>query len=158
MKNKKHVFIDMDGTITSFENDRGKVVTRVDEFTKKFFITREPLWDMIFNIKLLFPKDEWEYHILSNSPSPECTEGKNIWLDKYFDIEKENRHFIEYNKEYTRPKSNVIVDWCFENDVELKDVAFIDDTYENLKQVETLNIDSWHPSKVLCKSRNIRFK
>lgn len=111
---------------------------------------------MIDYITELFPNSEWEYHILSNSPSPECTEGKNIWLDRYFPVKKENRHFIEYNKEYMKPKCNFIVDWCFEHDVELKDVAFIDDTYQNLKEVETLNIESWHPSKVLCKGRNLR--
>lgn len=153
--NKKHLFIDMDGTLTVFENNRGKVKTRIDEFTGEFFETRTPCLPMIDAIKNTFDANEWEYHILSNSPSKECTEGKNRWLDMYFPIKQENRHFLEYDVErrYIKPKSNAILDYCFENDIELKDVLFIDDDYKNLVDVETLNVESWHPTKVLYKKK-----
>ena len=152
---KKHLFIDMDGTLTVFENDRGKIKTRVEEFTEEFFETRTPCSPMIDAIKNTFDANEWEYHILSNSPSKEATAGKNKWLDMYFPVKRENRHFLEYDAErkYVKPKSNAIVDYCFENDVELKDVVFIDDEYKNLVDVETLCVESWHPTKVLCKKR-----
>ena len=151
---KKHLFIDMDGTITVFENDRGKIKTNLDEFTEKFFKTRKPCDIMILAIENVFDKSEWEYHILSNSPSKECTKGKNEWLDRYFPIKLEYRHFLEGDKNGCRElKSNAIVDWCFEHDVELKDVAFVDDEYKNLVDVECIHVASWHPSKVLCKSK-----
>lgn len=151
---KKHLFIDMDGTLTVFENDRGKIKTRIDEFTREFFETRTPCVPMIDAIKNIFDENEWEYHILSNSPNKESTAGKNKWLDMYFQIKRENRHFLERdNNGYIKPKSNAIVDYCFEHDVELKDVVFIDDEYKNLVDVETLCIESWHPTKVLCKKR-----
>ena len=149
---KKHVFIDMDGTLTVFENDRGKIITRENEFTEKFFETRKPCDIMIVAIMNLFDTNAWEYHILSNSPNKESTKGKNKWLDIYFPVKSEYRHFLEGDNQGKREsKSNAIINWCFENDVELKDVAFIDDDYSNLVDVETIRVDSYHPSKVLYK-------
>ena len=151
---KKHLFIDMDGTLTVFENDRGKIRTTESEFTEKFFETRTPCTPMIDAIKNVFDVNEWEYHILSNSPNKESTRGKHTWLDNNFPIQYEYRHILEYNeKGYRKPKCNAILDWCFEHDVELKDVAFVDDEYVNLRDVECIHIDAWHPTKVLCKKR-----
>lgn len=149
----KHLFIDMDGVLSCFDNDRGKVITDVSEFTKEFFATRLPVWDMIYNIKVLFPETEYVYHILSSSPNKESTEGKNLFLDKYFPIPYKNRHFIEWNPNKKQCKSNFIVDYIFENDIKIENVAFIDDDYNNLVDVETLNVECYHPSKVLTMGR-----
>lgn len=149
----KHLFIDMDGVLSCFDNDRGKVITDVSEFTKEFFATRLPVWDMIYNIRVLFPETEYVYHVLSNSPNKESTEGKNLFLDKYFPIPYENRHFIEWSPDKKQCKSNFIVDYIFENDIKIENVAFIDDDYNNLVDVETLNVDCYHPSKVLTMGR-----
>ena len=113
----KHLFIDMDGVLSCFDNTRGKVITDVSEFTKEFFATRLPVWDMICNIRVLFPETEYVYHVLSNSPNKESTEGKNLFLDKYFPVAYENRHFIEWNPDKKQCKSNFIVDYIFENDI-----------------------------------------
>ena len=152
MENKRHVFIDMDGTLTSFENEFGKVDITPDRFTKEFFETRKPCWAMIETIHELFNENEWEYHILSNSPNSESTLGKNIWLNKYFWVDKDNRHFLEANGNgYRQPKVNVIVDYCFEHDIPLRDVVFVDDEIKNLIDCEKVSIESWHTSKVLSK-------
>lgn len=151
---KKHLFIDMDGTLTVFENNRGKIKTTESEFTEEFFETRTPCTPMIDAIKNIFDANEWEYHILSNSPNKACTRGKNKWLDEYFPVKHDNRHFLERdNNGYVKPKCNAILDYCFENDIELKDVAFIDDEYLNLVDVECINVEVWHPTKVLCKKK-----
>lgn len=149
----KHLFIDMDGVLSCFDNTRGKVRTDLSEFTKEFFASREPVWDMIFNIKVLFPPEKYVYHVLSNSPNKESTLGKNLFLDEYFPIPNEYRHFIEWRPENPGCKSNFIVDYIFENDIKIENVAFIDDDYNNLVDVETLNVDCYHPSKVLTLGR-----
>ena len=158
MENKKHLFIDMDGTLTCFESERGKIRVRSEEFTEEFFRTREPLIDMIRNIIVLFPQEEYEYHILSNCPNMESYVGKNAWLDQYFNVDKKNRHFLLRQNGRIYSKSNFIVDYCFENDINTYDCVIIDDTLQNLIDCETISIDAWHPSKVLCKGRKLRGK
>lgn len=155
---KKHLFIDMDGTITCFENERGRVVTRNEEFTEEFFRTREPLVDMIRNIMVLFPEEEYEYHILSNCPNISSCIGKNAWLDEHFRVKNENRHFLFPRNGGFYSKSNFIVDYCFENNISTYDCVIIDDTIQNLIDCETISVSAWHPSKVLCKGRKLRGK
>ena len=142
---RKHVFIDMDGTITSFGSDLGKIIMKDEEFTGDFFATREPCWVMIDSILEVFDSKEWEYHILSKSPNEDCTRGKNEWLDINFPVKRDNRHFIAPDED----KCTFIVDYCFENDINIYDCALVDDLHQNLIDCEKIHVDSWHPSKVL---------
>ena len=149
----KHVFIDMDGVLSCFDNTRGKIKTEVSEFTKDFFASRLPVYDMIYNIRILFSEREYVYHVLSNSPNKESTEGKNLFLDKYFPIPYENRHFIEWRPDVKQAKSSFILNYIQEHNIDIENVAFIDDDYNNLIDVESIDADCYHPSKVLTLGR-----
>ena len=84
-KNKNiSLFIDMDGTIADYELKY-----------PIYYKNSRPLLDRINLLKeLLNIYTNVEVYILSASATKKGLEEKNYWLDKYFNIKKENRIII----------------------------------------------------------------
>ena len=68
---------------------------------------------------------------------------KYRWLSKHYpSIKMENVFFICS----TLLKPEVIIECCKHYEIDIKDVAFVDDRIDVLRKAESLGIKSYHPS------------
>ena len=68
---------------------------------------------------------------------------KYKWLSKHYpNIKRENVFFICS----TLLKPEVIIEYCKHYNIDIKQVAFVDDRIDVLRKAETLGIYSYHPS------------
>lgn len=140
----KHLFIDMDGVIADYVNILTNKAIINDYNTPGIFLNKLPCKTMINGITNLFDKDYYVYHILSASPTEMGIAEKEIWLDKYFNID--NRHFVAYPDE---SKADFIVNWCSLNNVNITDCYLIDDAQRHLKEFELIGGNPIHPIHIL---------
>lgn len=145
---RKHVFIDMDGTIVEIIGVDGKVSVK-DFRIPGFFNRNRPNTYFMSCLKKVFPESEYEYHILSASPTQMGIIEKDKWLDKYFAIDDANRHFIFWKLE---KKNKFILKWCIKNGVQPEDCILVDDELQNLIECEWFGIVARHTSWVMCES------
>ena len=89
-----------------------------------------------------------------------CQSAKNILLSHYWcEKEKEDKHkwidkFYPKVKERLLPKfpsskAQAILQYCDENNIDLKDVIFVDDSFSILREAEKYGINSYHISSFL---------
>ena len=129
----KYLFIDMDGTIADYWHKSGKC--DIKEFDKGMFITKRPVKIVIDAIKTLFPERDYMYLIISIVPHEDGIVEKNDWLDKYFNIEKDRRVFLQFPNS---DKVYYIYKWCEVNNIKPEDVIFIDDHHDVLKKTRRM--------------------
>ena len=68
---------------------------------------------------------------------------KYPWLKEHYpNIKRENIYFISS----TMLKPDVIIEWCKHFNVNLSDVAFVDDRLDVLRRAEEMGITAYHPS------------
>jgi FMN phosphatase YigB (HAD superfamily) len=140
--NNKHVFIDMDGTITTFTGPNTKVYLTEEELnTPGLFYNKLPLTSLMTELINYF--DNSTLYILSASPSDHGIDEKNKWLDKYFPLPKENRYFVRYQQQ---DKVEKLIELITDLDIPKEDVILIDDDHKILFKAESLGIQVFHPS------------
>ena len=138
----KIVFIDMDGTICEFYDNKDRI--HMTEFPDGFFLNKVPLKSMINGINTFFNSD-YTRIILTACPNEEAKKEKNIWLDKNFNID--NRIILLYPN---TDKSQAIFNFIKLNKIDPSNIYIIDDDLRILNSCEKLGIHCIHPSHILA--------
>ena len=93
--------------------------------------------------KIISQLDSNKIFILGTVVTNNEVNQKYIWLEKNFpEFKKENIIFISS----TMLKPEVILEFTKKYNINLKDVAFIDDRMDVIRKAEELGITSYHPS------------
>ncbi len=145
----KYVFFDVDGTLSEYRYNDAIYSGRDPELgcqTLKnllfddLFANARPLKTMQNIISKL---DSDKVLILGTIVTNNEIEQKYPWLKKHYpNIKRENIYFISS----TMLKPDVIIEWCQHFNVNLSDVAFVDDRLDVLRRAEAMGITSYHPS------------
>lgn len=69
---------------------------------------------------------------------------KHIWLNKYYPMIKERLLVYQDNS-----KDDIIIKYCKEHNIDLKDVVFVDDVLRFLREAERKGIKSYHINSFL---------
>lgn len=144
----KYVFFDIDGTLAAYRfNDHvsdplgtsnGMSILEIED---GIFFKRKP---SLLMQKVLLENEAKENIALSYCLNEKERSDKNLWLDKYYPMIKK-RFLIDLDKN----KARTILDYCHDNNILLKDVIFVDDVLDYLKEAERLGIKSYHISSFL---------
>ncbi len=144
----KYVFFDIDGTLAAYRfNDHvsdplgtsnGMSILEIEA---GIFFKRKP---SLLMQKVLLENEAKENIALSYCLNEKERSDKNLWLDKYYPMIKK-RFLIDLDKN----KARTILDYCHDNNILLKDVIFVDDVLDYLKEAERLGIKSYHISSFL---------
>ncbi len=145
----KYIFFDFDGTLCEyraygriycgFENEIG-YRTLGDLLYGDEVLKARPLKNMQ---EFISKRDINKNFVLGAITTSHEAEQKIEWLKINFpNIKKENIIFIKS----TMLKPEVIAQWCRHFNIDLKDVAFVDDRIEVLRKAELMGISSYHPS------------
>ena len=141
----KHLLIDMDGTIAAYSSKSGKI--NISEFGIGFFIDKQPVRAVLKAIYDEFPDSEYDYIIVSHSPSIEANIEKSMWLMKYFEKELKDIYYVSYPDESKVDYINELIE---RNKWDRNKVFLIDDDHSILRDVEKrCNIQVYHPSYIL---------
>ncbi len=145
----KYVFFDVDGTLSEYRykdvlyggrNLELGCQSLEDLLFGDLFYKARPLKTMQRVIENL---DSNRIFILGAATTNNEIEQKYLWLkENYPNIKKENIFFISS----TMLKPEVIVEYCKHYNVNLQDVAFVDDRLDVLRKAEEMGITAYHPS------------
>lgn len=144
----KYVFWDIDGTLAAYRfnghvgdpegTDNGMSLKEIDEGV---FLKRKPSLLMQKVLKDCKPKNNI---IMGYCQNQKEIEDKHIWLDKYYPMIKERMLvFQDFSK------AECIISYCRNENIDLKDVVYIDDVIKYLREAERKGIESWHISSFL---------
>ena len=144
----KYVFFDIDGTLAAYRfNDHvsdplgssnGMSILEIED---GIFFKRKP---SLLMQKVLLENEAKENIALSYCLNEKERSDKNLWLDKYYPMIKK-RFLIDLDKN----KARTILDYCHDNNILLKNVIFVDDVLDYLREAERLGIKSYHISSFL---------
>ena len=144
----KYVFFDIDGTLAAYRfNDHvsdplgtsnGMSILEIED---GIFFKRKP---SLLMQKVLLENEAKENIALSYCLNEKERTDKNLWLDKYYPMIKK-RFLIDLDKN----KARTILDYCHDNNILLKNVIFVDDVLDYLREAERLGIKSYHISSFL---------
>lgn len=148
LKNK-YVFFDVDGTLSEYRYKDRLYAGGCSElgcqsledllFSDLFYKAR-PLKTMQ---KIIEKLDSNKIFILGTVTTNNEIDQKYKWLkENYPNIKRENIFFISS----TMLKPEVIMEYCKHENVDLKNVAFVDDRIDVLRKAESLGINAYHPS------------
>lgn len=145
----KYVFLDVDGTLSEYRyKDKlyGGLCLEYgcqsleDLLFNDLYYKARPLKTMQ---KVIDNLDANKVFILGTVTTNNEIDQKYKWLEKYYSsIKKENMFFISS----TMLKPELIIEYCKHYNLDIKDVAFVDDRIDVLRKAETLGIESYHPS------------
>ena len=145
----KYVFLDVDGTLSEYRyKDKlyGGLCLEYgcqsleDLLFNDLYYKARPLKTMQ---KVIDNLDANKVFILGTVTTNNEIDQKYKWLEKYYSsIKRENMFFISS----TMLKPELIIEYCKHYNLDIKDVAFVDDRIDVLRKAETLGIESYHPS------------
>ena len=145
----KYVFLDVDGTLSEYRyKDKlyGGLCLEYgcqsleDLLFNDLYYKARPLKTMQ---KVIDNLDANKVFILGTVTTNNEIDQKYKWLEKYYSsIKKENMFFISS----TMLKPELIIEYCKHYNLDIKNVAFVDDRLDVLRKAETLGIESYHPS------------
>lgn len=148
----KYVFFDVDGTLSEYRHRNqiyaGKCPelgcqTLNDFLFSDLFLKSRPLKTMQNIISEL---DSDKIFILGTVVCNNEVKQKYIWLERYYpNFKKENIIFISS----TMLKPDVILEYSKQYNINLNDIAFVDDRLDVLRKAEELGITSYHPSSFM---------
>lgn len=137
----QNIFIDIDGTIGAFKQLPLDEFNCIDFMNGEYFRFIKPVWPVIFKLTGLYSK----LHILSAAPDNICQKHKNEWLDKFLNINYNDRYFIG-NKKY---KSVMLRNIMKMKKLKPQDVTVIDDDHNVLLAYQEIGINAVHISEFL---------
>lgn len=112
MENQIRMFVDMDGTLTVFNQEKNIDVL----FEKNYFLNQEPMQNMVEAIaKIASANMGIDVYVLTACLNSKYAKAeKNLWLDKYLPmIDQKHRIFCDYGTEKSRfiknPKNNDVL-------------------------------------------------
>lgn len=145
----KYVFFDVDGTLSEY---RYKDILYGGKCSE---LGCQSLEDLLFNDlfykarplktmqRLIEKLDSDKIFVLGTVTTNNEIEQKYLWLkENYPNIKRENIFFICS----TMLKPEVIMECCKHYNIDIKDVAFVDDRLDVLRKAEELGIIAYHPS------------
>lgn len=139
----KHVFVDMDGVLTTFGSENGTVT--IGNWNRDgLFLNRKPVTQMIELLFEMYREDT--LYILSAAPHQKAIMEKHAWLNIHFPIPLENRIFVGHPQ---ADKGKVLHEWSKANMIDPKDIILIDDTHKFLFSAESYGFKVYHPSTIL---------
>lgn len=143
----KYVFWDIDGTLAAYRfnnhvsdpdgTDNGMSLKEIEQGV---FLNRKPsilMQNVIKNSKIE------KNIVIGQCQNQKEMNDKMLWLDKYYPMIKE-RILI-----YDMSKADHIINYCKSNNINLKDVVYVDDVISFLREAERKNIKSYHISSFL---------
>jgi predicted kinase/histidinol phosphatase-like enzyme len=139
----EHIFIDMDGVIAA-QTNLPIVDGCIDFVNGEIHKWQEPVMPMIEKLLLL---QKWGYklYILSAIANSVCLDDKNEWLDKNFNIAKENRYFVNQG----RHKAEMLDNVRRKLKLDKSQVVLIEDLHSTLQKVEERGMKPMHVSEFL---------
>lgn len=144
----KYIFWDIDGTLAPFRfNDHVSdpmgthFAMSLQEIEEGCFRYRRPSKHMQRVLETCKAK---KHLILGHCHEQKEIEDKHGWLDEYFPYIKERFLVADEVEKY-----QVILEYCEENHILLKNVLFVDDSHGILKQAEKHGIKAYHISSFL---------
>ena len=145
----KYVFFDVDGTLSEYRYNYKLYGGGCPE------LGCQSLEDLLFNDlyynarplktmqRIINELDSNKIFILGAITTNTEINQKYRWLSKHYpSIKMENVFFICS----TLLKPEVIIECCKHYEIDIKDVAFVDDRIDVLRKAESLGIKSYHPS------------
>jgi predicted kinase len=139
----KNLFIDMDGIIAALST-LPIINGEIDFVNTKVHLYLKPVKVVIDKLLDLQNKG-YNLYILSAIPNSFSYNEKNEWLDKYFDIPKENRFFVNQG----RHKAEMLENISEYLQIEKKDITMIDDIHDTLYAVQKREMNCMHISEFL---------
>lgn len=146
---EKYVFFDVDGTLSEYRHHDQVYVGRNPELGCQtlndllfgdLFLKSRPLKTMQ---KVVSQLDSNKIFVLGTVVTNNEVNQKYIWLEKNFpNFKKENIIFISS----TMLKPEVILEFTKKYNINIKDVAFVDDRMDVIRKAEELGITAYHPS------------
>lgn len=143
----KYVFWDIDGTLAAYRfNDHVSDPDGTDngmslkEIKQGVFLNRKP---SILMQNVIKNSNIKENIIIGQCKNQKEMNDKMLWLDRYYPMIKE-RILI-----YDISKADHIINYCKSNNINLKDVVYVDDVLPFLREAERKNIKSYHISSFL---------
>lgn len=138
----KYVFLDIDGTLAPYrfndhvaDPDGTNNGMSLKEIDNGVFLTREPSKHMQNVLNTCNAK---ENIVMGHCQVKKEMEDKHIWLDKYYPMIKE-RLFVYEDKS----KADTILEYCKNNNIDLKDIVYVDDVISFLREAERKGIKSY---------------
>ena len=144
----KYVFWDIDGTLAPYRfndhvgdpdgTDNGM---SIQEIKDDIFLNRKPSKHMQNVLNSCHAK---ENIVMGHCQIEKEMSDKHIWLNKYYPMIKERLLVYQNNS-----KADIIIKYCKEHNIDLKDVVFVDDVLRFLREAERKGIKSYHISSFL---------
>ena len=144
----KYIFWDIDGTLAPYRFNGHVGVPgnmthgiSMDEINNNIFLKRLPSKFMQHVVKTSKAKS---HIVMGHVLCEKEIEDKNTWLDKHFPIIKDR--ILTYED---IPKHQSILNYCAQNNINIKDVIFVDDVLMLIREAEAHGIKSYHISSLL---------
>lgn len=145
----KFVFWDIDGTLVPYRfnnhvtaSDSYENGMSIKEIEEGIFLKRKP---SRFMQRVLTDANVTNKNIvIGHFINDKEIRDKQEWLNIYFPMIEERIWVYNNNS-----KSDYIIEYCKKNNINLKDVVFIDDVIKFLREAESKGIESWHISSFL---------
>lgn len=144
----KIIFWDIDGTLAPYRfnnhlgdpdgSDNGMSLKEIDEH---IFLERQPSKFMQKVIKTCLAK---KHIIMGHCQNRQEMSDKEVWLAEHFPIINEVFLLLQ-----TTSKADTILNYCKENNIDLQDIVFVDDSLTILREAERKGITSYHISSFL---------
>ena len=139
----KYIFLDMDGTIVSYQKAKLDQEGNSDFVNSQIFLTAKPVKYIIDYIKTHF--DMNNVYILSAIPNSEALKEKLIWLQTNFpEFQPENMLWVG-NKMY---KHVFLKHFAIKKKWKPKDITMIDDFHDTLVKCTKYGMNAIHPSNI----------
>lgn len=138
----KYLFLDMDGTICSYQKPPRDIDGNVDFVNSKMFENAKPVKHIIEWTKGWDNKDKF---ILGACPNSISMKEKVLWLEKnMYDIEPGNMYFVG-NKDYKHVFLKHLIQKL---KLDKKDVLVVDDNYSIIDNMLKIGVNCIHPSNI----------
>lgn len=147
LKNK-YIFWDIDGTLAPYRfnnhiadpegTNNGMSLKEIHEHV---FLYRKPSQHMQQVVNTCGAK---QHIIMGHCQVDEERQDKELWLDSFYPMIKE-RLLVSQDKS----KADIILQYCSEHNINIKDVVYVDDVIPFLQESERKGIKSFHISSFL---------
>ena len=139
----KYLFIDMDGVIAALST-LPIINGEIDFVNAEVHLHLTPVPQMIDKLNKL-RENGHKIYILSAVPNSFSLKEKEIWLDKYFNLPKDHRFFVNQG----RHKAEMLENLSLHLNIDKKDITMVDDIHGTLYDVKNREMNSMHVSEFL---------
>lgn len=139
----ENIFVDMDGVIAA-QSTLPIVNGEIDFVNGEIHKWQKPVIAVLDWLYFLQAKG-YKIRILSATANSFAVQEKQDWLDKYFNIPKEDRFFVNQGKHKAEMLDNLVRKFKLKKE----SVMLIDDFHDILYKVKDRGMNAMHPSEFL---------